>query len=140
MVTLLSVSVFAQQSANVQINPTQRPVRYTQISYETIRRNPNLVRWYQRNYQRQGIHFRKFRGDMYVLISAGQKPTGGYTLIIRNIRRTSRGTVFIRARLIPPAPNMIVTQALTYPHLLIKIDDPRITRVEGVINQPRRGE
>ncbi|MDF2614542.1 MAG: hypothetical protein K0S71_2328 [Clostridia bacterium] len=146
MVMMMSTSVFAQEESNIQGNPNiqgypgQRPIRYTQISFDTIRRNPDLARWYQRNYQREGIHYRKSRGNMYVIVSAGRKPTGGYTLIIRNIRRTQRNTAFIRARLIPPAPNMIVTQAITYPHLLIRIDDSRITRVEGVINEPRRGE
>lgn len=140
MTALLSTSIFAQQDTSLQSGQSQRPVRYTQISYETIQRNPNLARWYQRNYKTEGIHFRKHRGDMYVIISAGQKRTGGYTILIRNIRRTSRNAVFIRARLIPPAPNMIVTQAITYPHLLIKIDDPRITRVDGVINERMRGD
>ncbi|HEX3029067.1 MAG TPA: protease complex subunit PrcB family protein [Clostridia bacterium] len=140
MTILLSTSVFAQQGVQFQSGYDQRPLRYSQISYESIRRIPNLARWYQRNYKEEGIHYRKYRGDMYVIVSAGKKPTGGYTLLIRNIRRRGRDTAFVRARLIPPAPNMIVTQVITYPHLLIKIEDRRITRVDGVINERTRGQ
>lgn len=133
VLTSLTGTGFSKQVMNVETSSVQRPVQYSQISYETISRNPGLERWYQRNYQRMGIHSRRHRGATYVLLSAGQRPTGGYSVVLRDIRRISRGGVFITASVVPPSPGTVVTQALTYPHLLIRIDEPRITRVEGNI-------
>ena len=132
-------STSIQQGVSFQGSQAQRPIRYTTVSPESLRRNQSLFRWYQRNYRRQGIHYRKSGRDLYVIVSAGERPTGGYTLVIRSVRRVQRNTAFIRARVIRPAPNMVVTQAITYPHLVIKIEDRSITRAEGVITASRGG-
>lgn len=137
MILLLSTYLFAGSQYNIQWGPGGRPLRYTTISYENIRGVRGLEVWYQRHYQRQGVYSRRFRGTTYVLISGGQRPTGGYRIALSDIRRTQRDTVFITARVVPPPRNMIVTQAITYPNLLIRIDDPYIRRVEGRVGEFR---
>lgn len=131
---LLSTNVFNKQSIYGHVNYIQQPVRYTQISYKTIEATHYIARWYQKYRQKEGIHYRTYKGDIYILISAGQRPTDGYRAILSDVRRISRGAIYIRAGVMQPSCNKIVVQDLTYPHLLIKIDDPRIIRVEGTIN------
>jgi len=50
----------------------------------------------------------------YVAISGGMQPTGGYNIAVDQVRRDGNGWV-VQARVIPPPPGAIVTQALTNP-------------------------
>jgi len=140
IIVTLSVSTFANQNTKGHGNPIQRPVQYTQMSYNTIKANPCIERWYQKYYPIKGIHFRQYGADTYILISGGKELTGGYALMLNDVRHISRGTVYVTASEKHSSGNRIVTQTSTYPHLLIKTDDPCIIRVEGVINEPRSGE
>jgi hypothetical protein len=136
---ILSISVFINQNAEIQVNFIQKPVQYTQISYNTIKGDHSIEKWYQRYYQKKGIHFIEHGGHTYILISAGQRPTGGYMLLLNDMRHISAGAVYVTAKVNHPSTNRRVTQALTYPHLLIKTDDPCVIRVEGCINEAENG-
>jgi hypothetical protein len=44
------------------------------------------------------------------------------------------GSIYLTAQVISPPPDMMVTQALTYPYILIEIEDAEISTVDGIIN------
>jgi hypothetical protein len=55
-----------------------------------------------------------------VSIFAGRKPTGGYSVVVKGVDRRD-GTCTVRYRVEEPAPDAIVTQALTYPAATVRI-------------------
>ncbi|MEW6398601.1 MAG: S-layer homology domain-containing protein [Bacillota bacterium] len=65
--------------------------------------------------------FRLTRGDTtYLLISWGEKRTGGYSMTLRDIRREGEvlvAEVVLRA----PGPGDMVVQVISYPHLLVAL-------------------
>jgi len=82
--------------------------------------DPILEEWYEKSYKEFGYHFTSDdKGNRYLVISAGERPTGGYGLVLNSV---VEGTdkVTIVAELKYPQKGQMVTQVLTYPHLLIK--------------------
>ncbi|MGN7468765.1 protease complex subunit PrcB family protein [Brevibacillus sp. SAFN-007a] len=62
-------------------------------------------------------------GTAYVVIGAGQKPTGGYRLVPEQVTRTGPHGFTIRVHVQPPAPGALKTQAISYPTLVIALPD-----------------
>lgn len=64
------------------------------------------------------------KGDnKYVFISLGQKPTGGYDIKIESVEDVE-GKISIIYSEIKPGEDDVVTQALTYPWKVVKINSP----------------
>lgn len=100
-------------------------------SFDAINKD-DLADWYKSNSRKEGIH--SFTQDTfrYLLISAGEKPTGGFSIENLHIVGTE-ANLDITASLKTPGQGEMVTQALTYPHLLVKInEDERQLRYEGL--------
>lgn len=57
----------------------------------------------------------------YIILSAGEKPTGGYQFIFHNACALEE-LLLIKAEVQPPAPDAFVTQVITYPQLILKSD------------------
>ncbi|WP_338076129.1 protease complex subunit PrcB family protein [Brevibacillus parabrevis] len=62
-------------------------------------------------------------GKAYVVISAGQRPTGGYRLVADQVKRTGPHGFTVHVRVQPPAPGALKTQAISYPTLVIALPD-----------------
>ncbi|WP_134683128.1 protease complex subunit PrcB family protein [Brevibacillus migulae] len=62
-------------------------------------------------------------GKSYIVISAGQRPTGGYQLTVTDVRKQADGSWLIQTAVKKPAPGHMVTQVLTYPTIVIALPD-----------------
>ena len=100
--------VFA--AANVAaVAQTSKPAKYKVVE------NPSPARVTKAEFRvAQG------KGDTTVTIFAGEKPTGGYTVKVSGVDRQG-GTCMVRYQIEPPPRDAMVTQALTYPSLSIRI-------------------
>jgi hypothetical protein len=115
-------------------NSDHKDISYTELSKDNISNMKEVSAWYQRNYTKAGIHSMRYKGIMYVLASAGSKPTGGYSVGISSLTYETSTKAFLSAYLTPPSPNMMVTQVETFPHILIKIEGQKKLRsVKGEI-------
>ncbi|MGM0651916.1 MAG: protease complex subunit PrcB family protein [Bacillota bacterium] len=65
----------------------------------------------------------ELEGVLYILVTYGEKPTGGYDVEITEIVLQDEKVV-VTAEFIEPAEDEMVTQALTYPYDLAMIEDP----------------
>jgi hypothetical protein len=61
--------------------------------------------------------------DYYVAIFSGQKPTGGFGIDVKSVE-DNEGVTSIIVEETEPSPGSFVTQALTYPYVIIKITTP----------------
>jgi len=94
------------------------------VSYEiidpTALKGEAIVSWYEESYWRGAVHsVNHTDGFEYVIISAGERPTGGYTVSIDKAQMEENTLVFYAA-LLPPPQGTAVTQAITYPHILLR--------------------
>lgn len=114
--------------------PTQpAKVTYQEISFDYIKYNEAMVKWYNENNQKKGINFTRLGNYVYILIGAGEKPTGGYSISIDEVILSSSDTVSIKARVIPPASNASVIMVISYPSKFIRIESTTIKNVVGEI-------
>ena len=60
---------------------------------------------------------------LYLLVTYGEKPTGGFSVEITDISE-KEGKLVVTANFTEPGEDEMVTQALTYPYDLAMLDDP----------------
>lgn len=131
----LGAQVEWDQSRNTVVIETrdkiviERPVDFEVVEENTLEESETVLKWYQENYKIKGIYQHIDREWMYALVSAGEKPTGGYSLRIDSITEVTPGTAYIYAVLTSPDKDSIVTQALTYPHVVVRFKNDNIEKV-----------
>ncbi len=95
------------------------------LSYQTIDKN------YSEDVATSAQHVRKLRGygiiketsDSYIVyIGLGEKPTGGYSVLIDSCVNLVNDTTKIIIKENAPGKGVVTTQAITYPYILVKID------------------
>ena len=108
----------------------ERPIDFEVLDYQAIIDNELLKNFYENNYMTKGIYSLVDGEWMYVLVAAGEKPTGGYSVTIDSITEVSRGTAYIHATLTSPEEGSMVIQVLTYPALMVKFNKGDITDIQ----------
>ncbi|MDF2845279.1 MAG: hypothetical protein K0R00_3705 [Herbinix sp.] len=116
-------------------NTSEKEVAYTEISKDAIAKNKAVLNWYNANYKKEGVSFKKDNNVVYVLVGAGKKPTGGYTMGIDKITYASSTKAFVAAYVKSPSPDMMVTQVETYHHMLLKLNAKNIKSVTGEVKK-----
>ena len=122
----------------------ERPIDFEVLDYQEIMDNELLKDFYKSNYMTKGIYSLVDGEWMYVLVAAGEKPTGGYGLTIDSITEVTKGTAYIHATLISPEEGSMVIQALTYPTVIVKFNKGDITDIlwdlSGDVSEPETDE
>lgn len=57
----------------------------------------------------------------YIVVGYGEQKTGGYSITVDDLYLTNEG-IYINTNLIGPSKQEVVTQAFTYPYVVIKIE------------------
>ncbi|BCN28783.1 protease complex subunit PrcB family protein [Anaeromicropila herbilytica] len=58
---------------------------------------------------------------LYIAIGYGQQNTGGYSITVDDLFLT-KNAIYVDTTLMGPKKNEVVTQALTYPYIVIKLE------------------
>jgi hypothetical protein len=117
---------------------------FNKITSADIQDNAKFKAWYESIYKKEGTYFIADGNETYIMASAGEKPTGGYSVVIDYVTMGFPGKVQVSARLFKPAPGVMVPQMVTYPNALVKLDRNDIKEVIGEIkddadNSPLKG-
>lgn len=83
--------------------------------------NDNLDEWYEENKMNKGIYLMKGAEKTHILVAAGEKRSGGYSLELSNVAEDGENVTF-EVKLNEPEPNQPVIEVLTYPTLLIETE------------------
>jgi len=109
----------------------------TEFDYEIIEENDLeevAKEWYEENKEDYGFYTHAVsEQEKYLLVSAGEKTTGGYSLEIEGVNELSQMITF-NVNLNEPSPDDMVTQALTYPNLLVRITANESFEVDAILN------
>lgn len=103
---------------------------YEIVSIEDIN-NEEVVQWYEENSKTYGSYIfssKDFEGYKYLLVSAGEKRTGGYSIEIKKASKKDKNIVFDFS-LNEPAKDDAVIMVLTYPNILIKVKADKSTEI-----------
>nr|WP_312578127.1 stalk domain-containing protein [Sedimentibacter sp.] len=113
-----------------EIITVERPVEFEIIDEDTINNNDLLLNMYNKNRMTKGIYSLTDGDYIYVLVSAGERPTGGYSIEVDSITEVTPGTAYIHATLDSPKEGSMVTQVLTYPTAMVKFDKGDIDNLQ----------
>lgn len=117
------------KAGKLNISKNTDEIFYSNITKEDISKIKKVNDWYNKNQKKAGISYLSYKDVMYVLVGAGSKPTGGYTVGINKFTFTSKSTAFVDAYVQKPNPDMMVTQVETFPSLFIKIEGYKSLKV-----------
>lgn len=59
---------------------------------------------------------------LWLIITSGEKSTGGYGINLVDVQDEGNGTICVTVEETAPEPTDMVTEALTYPHIVIRFD------------------
>ncbi|OEF98155.1 protease complex subunit PrcB family protein [Desulfuribacillus alkaliarsenatis] len=92
-----------------------------EVEYQVITEQElpaELMDWYLENYQNEGLHMIVLEDTQYIIVSAGERPTGGYQIINLSLKKLDE-KIYVTGEVQPPAEGDMVIQALTYPNVLL---------------------
>ncbi len=121
----------------------EKPVEFETVAKKAIESNEPLASLYNKNHMNKGIYSLMDDDYIYVLVSAGEKPTGGYSLEVDSITEVAPRTAYIHAVLSSPSAESYVTQALTYPCVIVKFSKGDIQNIQWDLSgdiQPEENE
>ncbi|AGC68022.1 copper amine oxidase-like protein [Thermoclostridium stercorarium subsp. stercorarium DSM 8532] len=124
-------SVLVKAETETVTVPVERPAEYKEIDILGLSENEELYSWVQENRDNMGIYQKTLDNKTYVLVCAGEKPTGGYSVEIESATVIYPGKVYLVAKINEPNPDSSVISVITYPCKLIAIDGD--FTVDGVI-------
>jgi hypothetical protein len=113
-----------------------KEIPYTVITKDNISNIKEVSKWYSKNYKKAGVNYFRYKDTMYVLVGAGSRPTGGYTVAINKISYDSKTSAYVTGSVKKPSPDMMVTQVETFPSVLIKIEGQKnLKTVKGKVSE-----
>lgn len=65
----------------------------------------------------------------FIVLNMGEKRTGGYAITVDGVRETDT-QIILKTRHIKPEPGTMVTQAITYPYTIVKINSKKPIVIE----------
>lgn len=104
-----------------QANQKNNEVFFEQITANEIT-DSEISDWFTKKHEEYGVHKKDDKNGTYtyVIVSSGMRPTGGYSMSIEKTDENSE-TITFKAYLEKPGENDNVTQAITYPNVLLKV-------------------
>lgn len=82
--------------------------------------SPALRQWVDQVGRGRGVFHRHDEGYTYIVVGAGEKPTGGYSVRVTAVLQQEAG-LQVQVEESGPAPGDMVIQALTYPRAVVRI-------------------
>ena len=135
LVLCLTFSTTLTALAN-NVGPEEFDLEYEVVTRLELIKGSQLQTWYEETHRAKGVHTLELDGDTYVLVSAGPKSTGGFSLRLARVSLTEPTRLAIKAELLTPKPGDMVTMAFTYPHLFLRFPKQMFDQVELDLIEP----
>lgn len=78
--------------------------------------------WAEEHKEDPGTHVKSFGNKTYLLVTWGEKPTGGYTIVTENVFAAKSGETIIAVFRLKEPNQEAVSQAITYPRVVVEIE------------------
>lgn len=108
----------ANQGKGVAANPATFTVVDSKTYYASVKHDTFVVEQESRGYAAVGIG----NNTYLVLISLGERPTGGYAVTVRSVEDVE-GVTRVVVEEKAPGPGQMVTQAITHPYTIIRVEN-----------------
>lgn len=119
IIMILSISLFTACSHGKNTSATIGNIVFEVVGSDVLT-DSKLEEWFNENYKNYNVSSFNFKEHTYILVGAGEKPTGGYSVEILSVIG-EENSILINGQINAPKPDEMVTMALTYPNALIRI-------------------
>lgn len=109
---------------------TREDVEYTLLDAASA--SAQLQQWIEVSLSKELAQMRVLEGDTFILVTRGEKNTGGYELGIRSVEKAGPKLV-VNVEYENPGKGDIVTESVTYPYALLKVEG-RYTDLKVILN------
>ncbi len=113
--------------------PVAKILSYKEVTSLDMVQDHQLQQWLETRRHEKGIHYKKEGKTIYILISGGERPTGGYKVVVDQAMMETLDIAYVSAHIAEPKPDMVVTQKITYPYACIQIENENIKNVQGTL-------
>lgn len=95
------------------------------INFYEILSEPNEIKMLLNDEKLKGkISTNDVQQSNFVVLNMGEKPTGGYAITVESVIETENNIV-IKVKEITPNPGAMLTQSITYPYSVVKINSKK---------------
>ena len=122
-VPVLTTTAIATTTPTTTVSATTTGDRI--VEYKLVNSGPAQIQTALETYKKDRGYL-YFARDKIIVIFMGQRTTGGYSLQLHSISKVGE-TLIIKTLEKSPKPSDIVTQAFTYPKLIIQLTDDYTT-------------
>lgn len=119
LIMILSLSLFIACSKGKNTSAIIGDIDFEVVGSDVLT-DSKLEEWYNGNHKEEGISSIDFKEYKYILVGAGEMPTGGYSVEITSVVG-KEDTIIVDAKINAPKDDEMVTEALTYPNALIRV-------------------
>ncbi|WIV12323.1 protease complex subunit PrcB family protein [Proteiniborus sp. MB09-C3] len=119
LITVLGLSLFTACSTAKNTSAVIGDIDFEVVGSDVLT-DSKLEEWYNENYKKEGIFSIDSKEHKYILVGAGEEPTGGYSVEITSVVG-KEDSISVDAKVNAPTPEQMVTEAITYPNTLIRI-------------------
>jgi hypothetical protein len=129
-IVVFLVSCGSTAIKNIETRPlneilTQQADGGGNIHFYEILTEPNEIKMLQNDKQlKNKISTTDVQKSNFVILNMGEKSSGGYSITIESIEETD-STINIKVKENSPEPDAMVTQGITYPFCVIKINSKK---------------
>lgn len=121
---LLSSLLFTGCAGGQGLSPIKKPIQaidFTLVDTQSLAFNDNmpLKEWYLAHYKTKGKYSLNLGEYTYILVSLGEKRSGGYSMEVIDLAGTDKIILTTQAK--EPSPEQVKVMMINYPHLLIAI-------------------
>lgn len=81
----------------------------------------DVRRWVEEHQSEVGIFRRTSGKATYILVSWGERRTGGYSVKVEDVRAVGDGALVLAVELTDPRPGEEASQAVTHPHAVVSV-------------------
>ena len=104
---------------------TQQPDGGANIRFFEILSEPNEIAMLQNDEKlKNKIHPNDVQTSNFVVLNMGEKTTAGYKINVESVTETDKN-IIITVKETVPEPNAVVSQVITYPYCIVKINSKK---------------
>lgn len=133
--SILIVSCGVKSTKTTAIPPlfevlTQQSDGGANIQFFEILTEPNEIRMLQNDaFLKKKIRATDVQKSNFLILNMGEKPTGGYSIGVESVEKV-KDSIVVKVKEISPEEGAMVTQAVTYPYCVVKINSKKGIRIK----------
>lgn len=135
LLSLILVSCGANAVKTKKILPlyevlTQQSTGGANIHFYEILTEPNEIKMLQNDpFLKKKISTTDVQKSNFLILNMGERATGGYSIGVEQVEQT-KDSIIIQVKELSPKPSAMVTQGITYPYCVVKINSKKAISIK----------